>query len=61
MVKQLTSTSKIMLIKRGSRARRNAPQQSELRVQPDTQTFSHMWYRGTNGAVRARKATPCFQ
>ena len=46
MVRQLTGKRKIMLIKRGSQARRNAPQQYELRVQPNTQTFSHIEYRG---------------
>ena len=46
MVKQLTGTSKIMLIKCGSRARRNDPQQYKLRVQPNKQTFSHIEHRG---------------
>ena len=54
-VEQLTGTSTIMLNKRGSSPKRNAPQQYELRVQPKKQTFSYMEY---SGAERARRPTP---
>ena len=43
---QLGISGSLMVIRRSSRSKRNAPKQYELRVQPDQQTFSHMEYRG---------------